>query len=83
MEALLPVIGIILELSRRKLAKWINIGYPVSAAVFWFVGAAYDHSDPFSGVLVLMGIGLSILAGLMAIAYRATKALDEERQGAP
>ena len=72
-EVLLPIIGILLELSRWKYAKWVSIGYLAIAGGFWLAEAVWWHSDPFFGVLLIISIGLLILAGLTKIVYRLTK----------
>src|SRR6266481_5434988 len=61
LEVLLPIIGILLELSRWKYAKWVNIGYLAIAGGFWLAEAVWWHSDPFFGVLLIISIGLLIL----------------------
>jgi len=73
LEVLLPVLGIILELFRWRFAKWVNIGCLTVAGSFWLVEAVWWHSDSFFGVLLIIGIGLLILAGLTKIVYRLTK----------
>jgi hypothetical protein len=35
-----------------------SLGYPSLAGVFWLVGAVWWRSDPFFGVLLLLGIGM-------------------------
>jgi len=73
LEVFLPIIGIILELFHWKYAEWMNIGCLATAGCFWLAAAAWWHSDPFFGVLLIISLGLLILAGLTQIVYRLTK----------
>jgi hypothetical protein len=72
-EVLLPVVGIVLEVVRRKSARWVNIGYLTFAGCFWLAEAVWWRSDSFFGVLLILSVGLFILAGLTEIVYRLTK----------
>ena len=83
LELLLPIVGIVLEISSRKSAKWVNIGSLTFAGAFWLAEAVWWRSDPFFGVLLIMSFGLFILAGLTTIIYRATKAQEEVQASAP
>jgi high-affinity Fe2+/Pb2+ permease len=40
LEVLLPVVGIVVELVRWRFAKWVNVGYPLAAALLWLGEAA-------------------------------------------
>ena len=64
LEVLLPVVGIVVELVRWRLAKWVNVGYPLAAAFLWLGEAARWRHDPFFGVLLIMGAGMLTLTGL-------------------
>jgi len=73
LEALLPILGIILEVGRWKSAKWVNVGYLTIAGCFWLAETVWWRSDPFFGVLLIISLGMFILAGLTEIIYRRTK----------
>ena len=72
-EVVLPIVGIALELLNWKSAKWTNVGCFAVAGCFWLAAAIWWHSDPFFGVLLIIGVGLLAVAGLTAVVYRATK----------
>ena len=72
-EVILPIIGIVLELVNWKFARWVNVGCFAVAGCFWLAGAIWWHSDPFFGVLLIVGLGLLIVAGLTEIVYRRTR----------
>ena len=58
------MVGIVVELVRWRLAKWVNVGYPLAAAFLWLGEAVRWRHDPFFGVLLIMGVGMLTLAGL-------------------
>ena len=72
-EVILPIIGIVLELVNWKFARWVNVGCFAVTGCFWLAGAIWWHSDPFFGVLLIVGLGLLIVAGLTEIVYRLTR----------
>lgn len=72
-EVILPIIGIVLELVNWKFARWVNVGCFAVTGCFWLAGAIWWHSDPFFGVLLIVGLGLLIVAGLTEIVYRRTR----------
>src|ERR1700739_129483 len=59
-----PVSGAILEVFASKFAKWINIGFWISLGVYYLVAAAFDWSDPFGPLVLLIGVALLIPAGI-------------------
>lgn len=77
LEIAAPIAGVALELARWKFAKHSTVGYLGFAGCFWLIEAAYWRSDPFFGVLVIIGIALVILGGVIAIAYRWTDSSPE------
>ncbi len=72
-EVILPVLGIVLELVNWKFVRWLNVGCFAGAGCFWLVGAVWDRSNPFFGVLLIIALGLLIVAGLTEVVYRATR----------
>jgi len=72
LEAVLPISGIVLELVGWKFARWVNVGYLILAGCFWLAEAFWWWSDPFHGVLLIIGLGLLIVAGLTELVYRFT-----------
>jgi len=78
LEILLPILGVILELLHSKFAVWVNVGYLALAGVFLAAEAAWWHSDPFFGVLLLMGMGFFLLAGITYSIYRITKTSESQ-----
>lgn len=74
LEVLFPIVGIIAELIDWKFARTINVGYLCAAGCFWMVGALWDHSDPFFGLLLIMSLGMFVGAGLTEIVYRTANA---------
>jgi hypothetical protein len=70
LKAVLPVVGIALELAGSKFARWVNVGYLAASGLFFCEEAIRWWSDPYHGVLLLMGIGLLMMAGLTEIVYR-------------
>lgn len=71
-EVTLPLTGIACELANWKFARWVNVGSFTTAGCFWLTAAAWDHSDPFFGVLLIIALGLLIVAGITEIVYRTT-----------
>lgn len=71
-EIVLPIGGIVLEAANLKLARLTNVGCFAVAGSFWLVAAAFDHSDPFFGVLLIVGLRLIVIAGLTEAIYRTT-----------
>jgi hypothetical protein len=72
LEVVLPIIGIVLELLNWRFARWVNVGCFAAAGVFWLAEAVRWRSDPFFGVLVIIGSALLAIAGLTEIVYRRT-----------
>jgi hypothetical protein len=72
-EVILPIIGIVLELVNWKFARWANVGCFIAAGCFWLTAAVWWRSDPFSGVLLIIALGLLTVGGLTEVIYRATK----------
>jgi hypothetical protein len=72
-EVILPVLGVVLELVNWKFARCLNVGCFAGAGCFWLVGAVWDRSNPFFGVLLIIALGLLIVAGLTEVVYRATR----------
>jgi hypothetical protein len=70
MKAALPVVGIALEFVGSKFARWVNVGYLAASGLFFCEEAIRWWSDPYHGVLLLVGIGLLTMAGLTEIVYR-------------
>ena len=81
LEVIAPTLGFLLEGVGRKSAKWVNIGWPTVAGIFWLAEALWWHSDPFFGVLLILSLAMFTLGGLMALVYRPTKPVDEPRPG--
>jgi hypothetical protein len=77
LEVIFPIVGIILDGTGRKSAKWVNIGWASTAAIFWLAEALRWHSDPFFGVLLLLSLGMFTVAGLMVLVYRTEKSVNE------
>ena len=75
-EVMLPAIRIVLEVVNWRFARWVNVGCFVVAGIFWLVAAILVVSDPFFGVLLIIGLGLLVVAGLNDIIYRWTKRSD-------
>src|SRR5260370_16136146 len=75
-EVTLPAIGIILEIVNWKFARWVNVGCFAVAGIFWIAAAIWWRSDPFFGVILIIGLGLLVVAGLNDIIYRRTKRLS-------
>lgn len=73
LEVILPIAGILLELVNSRFARWVNVGCFAVAGCFWLAGAVWSRSDPFFGVLLIIGIGLLVIAGIADIVYRATR----------
>ena len=71
-EVSFPIAGIVLEAGNWKLAKLVNVGGFLAAGIYWMAAAAWDHSDPFFGVLLIIGLGLLTVAGLTEVIYRST-----------
>jgi len=69
-EVVLPIAGIILEAANLRFARLMNVGRYAVAGSFWLVAAAFDHSDPFFGVLLIIGLGLIVIAGPTEAIYR-------------
>lgn len=80
LEVIIPVVGIALDGAGRKSAKWVNIGWPTTAAIFWLAEALWWHSDPFFGVLLLLSLGMFTVAGLMVLVYRTEKPASEPQR---
>lgn len=80
LEVIFPIVGIVFDGAARKSAKWINIGWPTIAAIFWLVEALWWHSDSFFGVLLLLSLGMFTVAGLMVLAYRTEKPSKEPQR---
>jgi hypothetical protein len=72
-EVILPIIGIVLELGNWEFARWVNVGCFIAAGCFWLTAAVWRRSDPFSGVLLIIALGLLTVGGLTDVIYRATK----------
>jgi len=72
-EVILPIVGIVLEVVNSKFARWVNVGCFTAAGSFWLAAAVWWHSDPFFGVLLIIGLGLFSIAGLTEIIYRGTR----------
>lgn len=72
LKATIPCVGIFLDLLGSKFAKWVNVGYFTVLGLFYFEEAVRYWSDSFHGVLLLIGLGLLMLAGLTALTYRLT-----------
>jgi hypothetical protein len=72
-EVILPVLGIVLELANSKMARFANVGSFAAAGGFWLVSAAWYHSDPFFGVLLLMALAFLIISAITDIIYRKTR----------
>jgi hypothetical protein len=72
LKAAIPVVGIVLDLVRSRFARWVNVGYFAALGFFYCVEAARWWSDPFHGVLLLIGLILLILAGSTELVYRVT-----------
>jgi hypothetical protein len=70
LKAAIPVIGAILEIFGSKYAKWLNVGFWTLAGLYYCAAAAYYWSDPFFGVLLILGVGLLIPAGITYLLYR-------------
>jgi hypothetical protein len=73
LKAIVPVLGIVLELAGWRFARWVNVGYFTLLGFYYCAGAAWWWSDPFHGVLLIMGLGLLIIAGLTELIYRITE----------
>lgn len=73
LEAILPALGIVLELLGRKSARWVNVGYLALAGCFWLAETVRWWSDSFRGVLLIIAIGLLALAGITEVVYRTTR----------
>jgi len=73
LEALLPTLGVLLELFDLKFARWVNVGYLSLAGFIWLAEAFRWWSDSYHGVLLIVALGLLILAGLTEIIYRSTR----------
>jgi hypothetical protein len=68
----IPIIGIPLDFARVRIAKWVNVGYLAVLGLYYFEETVRWWSDPFHGVLLLLGLGLLIVASLTALVYRVT-----------
>jgi hypothetical protein len=75
-EVTLPLIGIVLEAVNWKFARWVNVGCFAAAGIFWLAAAIWWRSDPFFGVLLIIGLGLLVVAGINDTIYRRTKSLS-------
>lgn len=64
LEFFFPAIGIVIELIGWKIARWVNVGYLVAAAGLWLGEALYWHRNAFVGVLLIIGVGMLVLAGI-------------------
>jgi hypothetical protein len=69
----LPIAGMILESVNWRFARWINVGYLAAYGLDDLAGAIRYWSDPYHGVLVLVGGSLVVLAYITDVIYRATK----------
>jgi hypothetical protein len=69
-KAAVPASGVILEILGSKYAKWVNVGFWALAGLYYCAGAAYYLSDAYFGVLLIMGVGLLIHAGINFLLYR-------------
>jgi hypothetical protein len=72
LKATVPILGIVVELVGWRFARWVNVGYLALLSLYWCGGAAYWHSDPFFGVLLIIGVGFLILTGLTDRVYHYT-----------
>jgi hypothetical protein len=65
--AVLPILGIVLELAGWKSARWVNVGGLTLAGCFWLGSWLW-----FGGILLFVGLALLIAAGLTELIYRFT-----------
>jgi hypothetical protein len=71
-EVILPIVGILLELVNWRFARWVNVGCFAVAGCFWLAAAVWWRTDPFFGVLLIIGVGLLTISGITEIVYRGT-----------
>jgi hypothetical protein len=72
LKAIVPIVGIAIDIAQLRFAKWVNVGYLAILGFFNWGEAIRWWSDPFHGVLILIGSGLLIAAGLTVLVYRLT-----------
>src|SRR6267154_1686262 len=60
-RVVVPTLGVMHEGVGQKSAKWVNVGWPTVAGVFWLAEALWWHSDPFFGVLLILSVGMFTL----------------------
>jgi hypothetical protein len=77
LKAVLPVVGIALELAGSKVARWVNVGYLGASGLFFCEEAIRWWSDPYHGALLFVGLGLLMMSGLTYIVYRITMRLAQ------
>ena len=73
LRAGLPILGMVFELINSRFARWLNVGYLSAFALLCLADAVKNWSDPYHGVLVLMGGALLVMAYLTDVIYRLTK----------
>jgi hypothetical protein len=69
----LPILGMVFELINSRFARWLNVGYLSAFALLYLVDAVNYWSDPYHGVLVLIGGALLVMAYITDVIYRLTK----------
>src|ERR1700733_12986978 len=72
LKTAIPFVGIALDFTEVRFAKWVNVGFLTAAGFFNCEEAVRWWSDPYHGVLLLLGMGLLILAVLTGLIYRVT-----------
>jgi hypothetical protein len=72
LKAAIPTVGVALDFAQVRFAKWVNVGYLAALGFYYFEEAIRWWSDPFHGVLLLLGFGLLIAATLTGVVYRVT-----------
>jgi hypothetical protein len=72
LKAAIPIVGVALDFVGARFANWVNVGYLTALGFFYCEEAVRWWSDPFHGVLLLLGLGSLIVAGLTGLVYRLT-----------
>lgn len=73
LEIVLPIAGIVAEISNSKYSQRLNIGYPILASCWWVFATISSLSNPFWGLALIFAVGFLLLSGITFVLYRATE----------
>jgi hypothetical protein len=72
LKAAIPALGVLPELLRSRFARWVNVGFLIFLGIFYSAAAVWYWSDPYGGLLFIMGLLPLIAAGVTHLIYRST-----------